>query len=97
MKNAKRIVITGSSRGIGKGLAGELLRRGHHVVISGRTQASADAAARELLLLASGGARVLGVGCEVSKCSMTTTVPPSHSVSDTAACGAAWYSGAGDR
>ena len=67
MKNAKRIVITGSSRRIGKGLAGELLRRGHHVVISGRTQASADAAARELLLLASGGARVLGVGCEVSQ------------------------------
>ena len=35
--------------------------------------------------------------CSGSKCSMMTTVPPMPSVRLTAACGAEWYSGAGDR
>lgn len=34
----KTIVITGGSRGIGKGLAMEFLKRGHQVVISGRNE-----------------------------------------------------------
>ncbi len=67
MSKPRRIVITGSTRGIGKGLAVELLRRGHDVAISGRTQAAADATVAALQPLASGGARAIGVGCDVSR------------------------------
>src|SRR5215211_2968949 len=35
--------------------------------------------------------------CSGSKRSMITLVPPSRIVADTEACGAEWYSGAGDR
>ena len=35
--------------------------------------------------------------CSGSKRSMMITVPPMRSVSPTAACGAEWYSGAGER
>ena len=42
--DARNVVITGSTRGIGKGMAREFLNRGHNVVISGRTQDSVDAA-----------------------------------------------------
>jgi NAD(P)-dependent dehydrogenase (short-subunit alcohol dehydrogenase family) len=63
----KNIVVTGSTRGIGRGLASELLRRGHNVAISGRTQAAADAALAGLQPLASGGARAIAVACDVSK------------------------------
>ena len=38
------VVVTGSTRGIGKGLAGEILKRGHNVVVSGRTTQAVDAA-----------------------------------------------------
>jgi NAD(P)-dependent dehydrogenase (short-subunit alcohol dehydrogenase family) len=55
-------VVTGSSRGIGLGLARELLARGASVVVSGRSQQAVDAAVAEL-----GHAdRVLGVGCDVT-------------------------------
>ncbi|WP_371189381.1 SDR family NAD(P)-dependent oxidoreductase [Thalassotalea maritima] len=37
------IVITGSTKGIGKGLAKAFIQRGHNVVISGRSQADVDA------------------------------------------------------
>lgn len=41
------IVITGSTRGIGRGMAEEFLKRGHRVVISGRSTSSVeDALAR---------------------------------------------------
>lgn len=42
------IVITGSTRGIGLGLAREFLGAGHRVVITGRTQVAVDGALREL-------------------------------------------------
>jgi len=67
MNKARQIVVTGSTRGIGRGLAGELLRRGHSVAISGRTQAAADAAVAALQPLATGGARAIGLGCDVSR------------------------------
>ncbi|MBT3274036.1 MAG: SDR family oxidoreductase, partial [Spirochaetales bacterium] len=44
----KHVVITGSTRGIGLGLAVEFLERGCAVTLSGRTQAGIDAAVLEL-------------------------------------------------
>ena len=44
----KTIVITGSTKGIGYGLAEEFLKRGHNVVISGRDQERLDKAANTL-------------------------------------------------
>lgn len=61
------VVITGSTRGIGKGLAAEILKRGHHVVVSGRTQAAVDEAIRDLQAAATDGARVAGAPCDVAK------------------------------
>lgn len=63
----RRIVITGSTRGIGRGLALELLRRGHDVVVSGRSQSAVDSAIRELREQAGAGAgRLAGAACDVS-------------------------------
>jgi len=44
----KTIVITGSTKGIGYGLAEEFLKRGHNVVISGRKQQAIDEAVATL-------------------------------------------------
>lgn len=60
------IVITGSTRGIGRGLAAEFLRRGHLVTVSGRTQAAVDGTVAALAPLAVGGARVVGAPCDVA-------------------------------
>lgn len=60
------IVITGSTRGIGKGMALEFAQRGHHVVISGRSHEVAETVARELQRSASGESRLVGVGCDVA-------------------------------
>lgn len=57
------VVITGSTKGIGRGLAGEFARRGHKVMISGRSQTAIDEA------IASIGAqpgKLIGQPCEVS-------------------------------
>jgi NAD(P)-dependent dehydrogenase (short-subunit alcohol dehydrogenase family) len=63
----RRIVVTGSTRGIGRGLALELLQRGHDVVISGRSQSAVDSAIRELCEQAgSSGGRLAGAACDVS-------------------------------
>ncbi len=45
---AKVIVVTGSTRGIGKGIAAELLRRGHQVTVSGRSAEATEAAVADL-------------------------------------------------
>jgi len=66
MTTAKVIVITGSTRGIGRGLAAEFLQRGHHVVISGRSEAAVQTAAQELASHSRDGARVIGVAGDVS-------------------------------
>ncbi|MBL8202271.1 MAG: SDR family oxidoreductase [Chromatiales bacterium] len=55
------ILITGSTRGIGKGLAREFLRLGHQVIVTGRSAAAVSAATAELAQ----PARVLGVVCDV--------------------------------
>jgi len=44
----KTIVITGSTKGIGYGLAEEFLKRGHNIVISGRNQEALDKAVSSL-------------------------------------------------
>ncbi len=57
-------VITGSSRGIGFGLADVALGLGHNVVVSGSTAASTEKAASELARKHD-GKRVLGQACNV--------------------------------
>jgi short-subunit dehydrogenase len=57
------VVITGSSEGIGRGLAAEFLRRGDNVVIAGRSQAKLDTA---LAALGDAGGQVSGRSCDVT-------------------------------
>ncbi len=58
-------VITGSTRGIGRGLAAEFLRRGHHVVVSSRQQTDVDRAVAGLG--GTGGGQVAGTVCDVTR------------------------------
>lgn len=59
-------VITGSTQGIGYALARELLRAGHDVVVSGRSEAGVEAAVRRLRDETDGGGRVVGQACDVT-------------------------------
>lgn len=61
----KTVVITGSTRGIGFGLAREFLKRGCRVVISGRNQASVDKVVAELSAQYATDA-VCGHACDVA-------------------------------
>ena len=61
----KTIVITGSTRGIGQGLAREFLQRGCAVVVSGRGQAAVDKTVAELAAK-HGAGRVHGCACDVT-------------------------------
>lgn len=56
----KTAFVTGSTRGIGRAVAGALHAAGANVAIVGRDQAKAEAVAREL------GDRAAGVACDVS-------------------------------
>jgi NAD(P)-dependent dehydrogenase (short-subunit alcohol dehydrogenase family) len=58
------IVITGSTRGIGLGLARAFLERGHNVMVSSRGEAAVNGALDELSPL--GGGRVAGQACDVT-------------------------------
>ncbi len=55
------LVITGSTKGIGKGLAAEFARLGHRVVISGRRQEDVDAT---LAALGYPASQVVGLACD---------------------------------
>jgi NAD(P)-dependent dehydrogenase (short-subunit alcohol dehydrogenase family) len=59
------IVITGSSRGLGKQLAKDFLKRGCSVVVSGSTQGTTDPAVAELSQGLPAGVRVVGIACDV--------------------------------
>ena len=61
----KTVVVTGSTRGIGRGLAENFLARDCRVVISGRSQPSVDAVVAELGDR-HGADKVAGLACEIS-------------------------------
>jgi NAD(P)-dependent dehydrogenase (short-subunit alcohol dehydrogenase family) len=62
---SRTIVVTGSTRGIGFGVAAELARRGHNVVVSGRTDQAVEDAARRIQHLGAG--TVLGQAADVTE------------------------------
>ncbi len=61
----KTVVITGGTRGIGRGLADSFLARGCNVVITGRSQPSVDDAVHELGTTHT-PERIAGTTCEVT-------------------------------
>lgn len=64
----KRIVVTGSTRGIGRGLAQALLERGASVMVSGRSDAGVTAASAALAAAVPGcGGRIAGQACDVTQ------------------------------
>jgi len=62
----RRIVITGSTRGIGRGLAEAFLARGCAVAVSGRSDAAVSTCVAELARR-HGAERVTGRSCEVTR------------------------------
>jgi NAD(P)-dependent dehydrogenase (short-subunit alcohol dehydrogenase family) len=65
-EQVKTIVITGSTRGIGYGLADEFLKLGCQVAVSGREQANVDQAVAKLAAR-HGMERTWGVPCDVTQ------------------------------
>lgn len=61
---SKVVVITGSTKGIGYGLAEQFLKRGHNVVVSGRKQDALDQAVAKLA--AAYKDKVAGCLCDVT-------------------------------
>ena len=61
---ARTVVITGSSQGLGKGLADAFLRHGHNVIVSSQDPAADTAAAMELAAIGTG--RVISQSCDVA-------------------------------
>ena len=57
-------VVTGSTRGIGRAMAGVLARHGCNLVVSSRNPGDCEAAAKELA--AEHGVRTVGIACDVS-------------------------------
>ncbi len=62
----KTIVITGSTRGLGRALAEALLERGCSVAVSGRTAEVVTRVHQELSSI-HGADRVIGVTCDVRR------------------------------
>lgn len=62
------VVITGSTKGVGRGLANEFAKRGHNVVISSRKQDDIDQTVEEISAL--GGGKASGTVCDITQKSM---------------------------
>lgn len=60
----RTVVITGSTRGIGIGLAAQFLKRGHNVVLSGRRQDTVENSIAALTANRYAG-RCIGIACDV--------------------------------
>lgn len=60
------VVITGSTRGIGAGLAKSFAEKGCSVVVSGRSQSDAEAGAKQLGANNTGSERFAGIACDVT-------------------------------
>ena len=58
------VVITGSSKGIGFGLAKSFVERGHNIVVSSRSNTAVQSAVSKLLELGKG--KAVGQNCDVS-------------------------------
>ena len=58
------VVITGSTKGIGRGLAEGFLKLGHNAVISSRNQADVDKVTQELAT--TGAGKCSGIACDIS-------------------------------
>jgi NAD(P)-dependent dehydrogenase (short-subunit alcohol dehydrogenase family) len=58
------VVVTGSSKGIGRGLAEQFVRRGHNVVVSARNAEEVEKSAASLNAMGPG--RAVGQTCDVS-------------------------------
>jgi NAD(P)-dependent dehydrogenase (short-subunit alcohol dehydrogenase family) len=58
------VVVTGSTKGIGRGLAEEFVRRGHNVTVSSRSADDAQRVATQLAQLGPG--KAAGTACDVS-------------------------------
>lgn len=61
----KTVIVTGSTRGIGRGLAEQFLQRGCNVVVSGRKQESVDDVVTQLHSAGSPD-QLLGIACEIT-------------------------------
>lgn len=61
----KTVVITGSTRGIGRGLAASFLERGCQVLVSGRSAAAVEKTIAELAVKHPG--RVAGAACDITQ------------------------------
>lgn len=61
----KNAIITGASKGIGKGIARRLAENGVNVVLAARTQSTLDATVKEINALGKG--RAIGVACDVGE------------------------------
>jgi len=60
-----RVVVTGSTKGIGRGMAEEFVKRGHDVAVSSRSEDDAQRVAEELTVIGPG--RACGTRCDVSR------------------------------
>ena len=65
-------LVTGSTRGIGRAIAGQLARSGARVAVVGRDLARAQAAAEEIS--GAGGAQARGFACDVADVASVTTL-----------------------
>lgn len=61
----KTVVVTGSTRGIGRGLVDAFAARGCNVVVSGRSQGAVDQVVAEIN--AKGGGKAAGAACDITE------------------------------